>query len=307
MAMSDRAFRALATREPDVVVATLRAVIPAIVGRQPRALSADDLRPTRLDALAPPLDLDWAGLQEEDDLLHVESQGYRDARFLERLFRYHLWLVLQYPKRTVHTVALWLIDPPARDALHVIERGNVRVKVSSVIIPRVPAEALLEDPKSACFAAGADRGTWSVKELCTRVARVLRESAASWERRHMAAVAAATQGRYKEMVEAMAHENLEPVIIEDLVHIGEDLGYSKGPEAGHKEGHKEGRKEGRKEGHKEGLVKGQRDLLVALLAEQGVTLTDAQRQRLDACDDPAQLTAWARHVVRGDDPATWLA
>ena len=118
----------------------------------------------------------------------------------------------------------------------------------------------------------------------------------------MAVVAAATQGRYKEMVEAMAHENLEPVLIEDLVHIGEDLGYSKGHEAGHKEGHKEGRKEGRKEG----VVKGQRDLLVALLAERGVTLTEAQRQRLDACDDPAQLTAWARHVMRGDDPATWL-
>ena len=52
----------------------------------------------------------------------------------------------------------------------------------------------------------------------------------------MAVVAAATQGQYKEMVEAMQHENLEPVIIEDLVHIGEDIGYAPGHTAGHAAG-----------------------------------------------------------------------
>jgi hypothetical protein len=92
------------------------------------------------------------------------------------------------------------------------------------------------------------------------------------------------------MVEAMQHENLEPVIIEDLVHIGEDLGYSKGHAAGHTAGH----------------VVGQRSMLVQILTSRGVTLTVEQRRRLDACNDAATLTQWAEHALRGDDPAVWL-
>ena len=108
--------------------------------------------------------------------------------------------------------------------------------------------------------------------------------------RHMAVVAAATQGRYKEMVEAMQHENLEPVIIEDLIHIGEDLGYSKGHAVGHAAGH----------------AAGQREMLARILMLRGVTLTTEQQQRLAACDDAARLSAWAEHALRGDDPADWL-
>lgn len=290
MAMSDRAFRALATREPEVVIATLRAVIPTVLRTRTVAVTPDDLRPTRLDAIAPPRDIDWLAAQDDDWLLHLESQGYRDVGFPDRVFFYHLWLVVQHPRRVVRTVALWFTDPPAREARGEVERNDVRVRVSNVIVPRVPAEALLEDPACACFAAGADRGAWSVKELCARVARVLRESDASWNRRHMAVVAAATQGRYKEMVEAMQHENLEPVIIEDLVHIGEDLGYSKGHTAGQSEGYS----------------RGQRAMLVQILTSRGVALTAEQQKRLDACDDAATLTRWAEHALRGEDPGSWL-
>jgi hypothetical protein len=48
----------------------------------------------------------------------------------------------------------------------------------------------------------------------------------------MAVVCAATQGRYHAMIEAMAIEGPEPVIIEDLVKFGEDRGLEKGLEQG---------------------------------------------------------------------------
>ena len=249
-------------------------------------VTANDLRPTRLDALAPPQDMDWFALEEEDEALHVESQGYRDVTFPKRVFEYHLWLVLQYPARTVRTVAVWLTDPPVSQARGEIERGDVRVRVRNVVLPRVPAEALLEDPACACFAAGADAGRWSDRALCERVARVLRESGASWNRRHMAVVAAASRGRYKPMVEAMEHEHLEPVIIEDLVHIGEDFGYAKG--------------------HTEGRTEAQREAIVQILSARGVALTEVQQRRLGECADPARLKEWVERAARSDDPAVWL-
>ena len=43
-----------------------------------------------------------------------------------------------------------------------------------VVLPRAPAEALVDDPRTACFAAGANRGPWSDRELCRRVAKALR-------------------------------------------------------------------------------------------------------------------------------------
>jgi hypothetical protein len=88
--------------------------------------------------------------------------------------RYHLWFVQRYPKRRVRTVALWFIDPPLAQAQGVIVHGDLTLRVTPVVLPRVPAEVLLDDPRTACFAAGADRGPWSDEELCRRVAKALR-------------------------------------------------------------------------------------------------------------------------------------
>lgn len=73
-----------------------------------------------------------------------------------------------------------------------------------------------------------------------------------------------------------------PVIIEDLVHIRVDIGYRKG------------------------YAQGLREVLVETLSERGVALTTSQRQRLEACDDPALLKRWIGHAARRDDPAVWL-
>src|SRR5262245_20545253 len=61
MSKSDRAFRALARAQPDVVVGLLRAVVPSLIPPG-AALAPDDVAPTHLDGLPPELDADWATL-----------------------------------------------------------------------------------------------------------------------------------------------------------------------------------------------------------------------------------------------------
>ncbi len=169
MAMSDRAFRALAHAEPEVLLATLRVLAPSVVGAV-SPTRPEDMGATRQDALPPPEDADSAMFLGEEEILHTEGQGYRDSGFLDRLLRYHLWFVLRYPKRRVRTVAQWLIDPPPAQAKGVIVHGDLTLRVTPVVLPRVPAEVLADDPRTACFAPTAARGR-------------TRNSAAAWRRR----------------------------------------------------------------------------------------------------------------------------
>jgi hypothetical protein len=231
MAMTDRAFRALAQAEPEVIVATLGVVARHLVDNA-RVARIEDVGATRLDALSPPRDLDWAVFIDDDALLHTECQGYRDVGFSNRVFDYHLWLVLRHPTRRVRTAALWLIDPPHAQSDDRIIRGDLSLRVTHIVLPRQPAEAFLDDPKTACFAAGAHRGAWSVETLCERVACALAAGNASWYQRHMAVIAAAVSGRYDAMVKAMERQHLEPIIIEDLVLFGEDRGVARGRSEG---------------------------------------------------------------------------
>jgi len=79
-----------------------------------------------------------------------------------------------------------------------------------------------------CLASGANPGSLSVEELCLRVAAGLLKHQASWSERHVAVVAAAAQNRYDAMVAAMEQMHMEPVMIEDLVRIGEERGEERG-------------------------------------------------------------------------------
>jgi len=56
----------------------------------------------------------------------------------------------------------------------------------------------------------------------------------------------------------------------------------------------QGRAEGRDEGRAEGEAKGRRATLLAIVEARGLTLTEDQRQRVEACSDPEQLDRWAR-------------
>jgi hypothetical protein len=269
MAGSDRAFRALASNEPHVVVEAVRALVPDFL---PPALAVDraEPAPTRLDALAPPRDADAVLRVDRRRLAHIECQGYRDTTFSERVFWYHLELAVAHRPRRVRTAALWLLRPPEAQRRERLRHGDVRVRVHHVLVPDVPAERLLASPTTACFAAAADPGTRSVRWLCRAVAAGLRASGASFYQRHMAVVCAATQGRYRAMVNAMASAGLEPVIIEDLVKFGEDRGLEKGL------------KKGREEGLAQGLEKGLRVAVADLCELLGIKLGAARRARLDA-------------------------
>nr|MCU0687812.1 hypothetical protein [Polyangiaceae bacterium] len=245
MAGSDRAFRALAHAEPNVVVETLRVLCPALVARD-AAVTPDDLEPTRLDALAPTREADWVARVGGGAILHAECQGYREGDFTERLLRYHLSLVVRAWSRTVSSVALWLKRPPEAQLARVLRHGRVSVEVEHVVVPRVlrhgrvsvevehvvvpdvPAEGLLASANTACFAPAAAPGPLSAEALCLRAAELLRADRAGWYRWHMAVVCAATQGRYHAMLEAMSQVGVERIVIEDLVEFGKDQGLEQG-------------------------------------------------------------------------------
>jgi hypothetical protein len=99
----------------------------------------------------------------------------------------------------------------------------------------------------------------------------------------MAVVAAATRGRYEDMVKAMGEHDMEPVIIEDLVRFGRD------------EGRDEGRREGRDEGRREVFAR-----IIARKLGRALTRDEelALGRRVSRIDDEvfdldaAQLAAW---------------
>lgn len=281
MPTSDRAFRALARAQPDVVVGLLHAITPALL--PPHAVPVpDDVAPTQLDGLPPEIDADFAARMTSEDLLHMECQGYRDSGFSERVLWYHVGFALRYrSKRRVRTVALWLIPLPGTQPRNEAVAGDITVKVTTIVLPEVPASSLLSDPATTCFAAGAD-AEWRTNEvLCAQVASALRAREASWPERHMAVVAAAMRGRYESMVAAMDQANLGPVIIEDLVKFGEDRGYERG----------------RLEGQLEGQLEEERATLRRVLALRKLGLTADGEARINACMDLATLRRWLDQAV----------
>jgi hypothetical protein len=284
MPTSDRAFRALARAQPDVVVGLLHAITPTLL--PPHAVPVpDDVAPTHLDGLPPEIDADFAARMASEELLHMECQGYRDSGFSERVLWYHVGFALRYrSKRRVRTVALWLIPLPSTQPRNEVAAGDITVKVTTIVLPEVPASSLLSDPATTCFAAGSDAEGRTNEALCAQVASALRVRGASWPERHMAVVAAAMRGRYESMVTAMEQANLEPVIIEDLVKFGEDRGYERG----------------RLEEQRASLDRRLEEARVTLrrvLALRKLGLTADGEARIDMCTDFATLQRWLDQAV----------
>jgi hypothetical protein len=290
MPNSDRAFRALARAQPDVIAALISAVAPGILPAG-AVLVPDDVAPTHLDGLPPEMDADFAARVSADALTHVECQGYRDHGFEARTLWYHLGFALRNrAKRRVRTVALWLRAPPRGHPRDEMRVDDITVKVTTVVLPQVRASLLLARPQTACFAAGANKEHRSADELCAEVAAALRARRASWAERHLAVVAAAMRGRYMSMVRAMEQANLEPVVIEDLVKFGEDRGLKKGL--------KRGRAQGRQEE--------ECGTLRRVLALRKLPLSAAQDKQIDACADLATLRRWLDQAVFAESAAEAL-
>lgn len=290
MPSTDRAFRALAQAEPGVIVALLEALAPDVVpaGHNLQPEAVDD---PHLVAL-PLLDADWVartGESVESEVLHMECQGYRRASFPDRLMRYHLYFFLCYHPRRVRTVALWLIVPPPRQRRGILQAGSVTVRVHSLVLPEIPAELLLADPRTACFAPGAAAGALTSAQICRRTVAILRANDASYPKRHMAVVAAAVRGRYNQMMEAMNEMSMEPVIIDDLVAIGEDIGFEKGL--------KQGIERGTEAGIEKGRLEGSREALLTTLEARGIKLRKDERARILAESSMDRLRGWHRRAI----------
>ena len=274
----DRVFRALAREQPESIVRLLGVVAPEVVATEapitPEAVDDPNLDPP------PPFEADWIARVGEEDVVHVECQGYTETGFADRLFRYHLALVLRYPRRRVHTVAIWVIRPPASQRERVIEREHVRVSVTPVVLSEVEAERLLADPITACFAAGARfPSEAAVEETCSRIAKSLARHRASNRERVMTLALATTAGRYHAMVSSMKRERVEPLFVEDFVRFGRD----------------------------EGQLEMARRALMVVLEARGFTVTDTDRARIEAELSAETLLEWQRRAVTAASVAEALA
>jgi hypothetical protein len=230
-----------------------------------------------LDVPAHPREADLVVRVGGPDLFHVECQAYRDATFIDRVFGYHLALALRHPSRHVRTFALWTRAPPPHQRATTIRRGDITIEVQTIVLPEIPATLLLEDAATVCFAAGAHLAGMSVTELCDRVALALKTNEASDPQKYLAAMVAATQGRYAVLVRALEQHDMQPVIIEDLVDYGFDQGIEKGIERGR--------------------LAIAHESLFDVLDARGLSIDEAQRSTILAEGDLERLRAWLRRAV----------
>lgn len=251
-------------------MALLRAALPTFM--RDLAVNADAVEDPKLD-LPPPLEADLVARAGTSHILHVEGQGYGERAFDERVFRYHLLLVLRHPERRIETVALWLVPPSKYERLGRIAHSGVQVDVHTVVLREVPASRLLDDPDALCFAAGADAEGCSDAELCDLVARRLRDQNAGWQRLLICAAVAGAAGRYDAMISAMQRAQLEPPIIEDLVQFGRERGIELG--------------------RTEGIARA----LLELLGARGLPCNDDQRALVEKEQSSARLLGWLRRAA----------
>jgi hypothetical protein len=304
MASSDRAFRALAQAEPDLIARLLRIVAPHVVPAS-ALLLPENVDDPHVHGLPPPKDADMVARIGDGDVVHVEAQGYRDTSFDDRVVYYHLTFALRFRPRVVHTVAIWLLRAPESQRRDVIEVGDVTVRITNVLLSEVNASLLLADDPTACFAAGARAGQMSEGELCERVVEGLKRSGASWTARHMAVVAAATCGRYEMLMQAMKRADMEPIVIEDLVKFGEDRGFERGIAQGVERGIAQGVERGIAQGVERGIAQGSeqgalqnaKQALIDVLSARGLIANQTQLERIERESNLTRLRSWLRSAA----------
>ena len=97
------------------------------------------------------------------------------------------------------------------------------------------------------------------------------------------------------MVSSMQRAKVETVILEDLVHFGEDRGFARGVQEGREAGREEGREQGLEEGREQG-----RSLLVATLLDilqtRGLEPTPEERERIDRERSVEAVRRWCQRA-----------
>ncbi|MCC6559174.1 MAG: hypothetical protein IT372_40125 [Polyangiaceae bacterium] len=80
-----------------------------------------------------------------------------------------------------------------------------------------------------------------------------------------------------------------------------------GEARGKAEGKAEGKVEGKAEGKAEGKVEGKREAVLAVLSTRELSLTAAQRRRIEECTDMALLDRWIRLAAKASSADEVLA
>jgi hypothetical protein len=290
---TDRAFRALARADPAAVLALV-----GLEANGPVHVEDPSL------ALPPTIEADFVSL-DGNQVFHVEFQGYYSPDFEDRLFRYHLALALRYPERRLRTIAAWLVASSKRDRL--LERNGIRIAVEHVVLPERPASGLLDNPRTICFAAGADPGDQTDAELCQAIAQGLHHHGLPWQHMYVAVAAAGARGRYHATIEAMHESGLEPAMIEDLVRLGRDLGLGDGLLKGIERGRAEGIERGRAEGMDEGRCEMAREALIVSLEARRIALEPKARAVIASEKSLDRLREWLRRAATATSLADVLS
>ena len=162
MSISDRAFRTLAQKYPELVQAVVTEL--GVLARGAEPMHPEDVDDPKL--LTPVMEADFVGRASNNEVVHVECQGYRDTNFDERVLKYHLVLVVRYWDRRVRTLAVWLMRPPKAQLATLVRHGDVRANIQQIVIPDFPASRLLANPATVMWAPAADPEGRSDDELC---------------------------------------------------------------------------------------------------------------------------------------------
>jgi hypothetical protein len=128
----------------------------------------------------------------------------------------------------------------------------------------------------------------SDEEICMRVATLLRERGTG-RQFHMAVVAAATCGRYHQMIKAMEAAKIEPVVIEDLVEIGRDMGFDEGMARGMTQG-----------------IEAARGMLLETLSARGLVASAAQLERIAEERSLDRIREWHRVALTAESATAAL-
>ena len=96
-----------------------------------------------------------------------------------------------------------------------------------------------------------------------------------------------------------------PPFAQQLIDRGKLEGFRDGELKGRRDGKLEGFRagelkgfhDGKLKGFRDGELKGRREALLRLVARVGITLTDDDRARIQACDDVTTLDRWVDNVL----------
>ena len=199
---------------------------------------------------------------------------------------------------TTPAVAAWAAGPFDFGGSSVVLRPFV---LSANHVPLVSAETAARSPERAMLALlfhpRDPRVLPATEAAITALARLDTPRAADYSAVAWQALAARLRPAWEALMRASSRKLVPPFVQE-----WEEKGRLRGLE----EGLVRGLEQGREEGREEGLEKGRATMLLAVLEQRGLPVSDAQRRRILACSLPSTLDDWTRRVLLVESVAALL-